>query len=686
MPNGDPKLVQVGEDLGYTALTPEELAIRTGAGTLEGREVTAEEVSAEAQRRVTEERYGDAYNQAITFMEGGASGLTFGATDLLFGGEESRYRAEVNPFLRGAGEFAGQLAPALLSGGAGTAGALARLTPAGRLAAITTRMATGGKTLAVRVVRGAAAGALDGAAAGAGNYIARQSLSEDPEFSAEGLLASAGMGSVFGGAAGGLLGAVTGRAPRIAEEVEDVALPLKGARPKIAETRGKQMVKMVDVVQAARKIDDKLLPEARREFADTLGKATRRSIDKEIDGAFAGIDDVAQRLEASAGAREAGEQYLDSMDALRQWGDDYFSALETKAAPEVLERIEGDGIVAMATVDDAARRFEATLPPPSASGLHPPMGAVSLPVPSATVRRGGGLFDAATNVLGAAEMAQDLGLPVPSLSGIPGIGPLMSAFVKFKALGRAAEGVGLIPRTMATGAAERVGQIRTRLGSMVARLAGRAAPGAMRLGRTAVKVAAPIPAAQALEMIHAAPDSAMLAKEAARVAQAAGSGVSTSAATAAGRAMAYLQDKAPKSPLEGTPWGKEWTPSEQESRDWERRWNSVQDPMSALDAIFSGPWSAIEAEAFRTVYPGFWRTVQQDLLANHAAVVANTPPALAQSIGDAFDIPLVISQIPQYSALPPSRSSGLYPMDPRFGQPTAATTAPIVTQDEVKKS
>lgn len=175
--------------LGYARELPEEAASRTAAT-----QVQADNSSLA--------------NKATTVVTGALRGATLGGSDVLAraagGGESARALQrlrEANPTLSTAGEIFGAVAPALLSGGSSALGSAARATPTGALATATARVAGSGG-----IVRGAAAGALEGAAQSAGAYLSDVAL-ENKDLSAEGFLASAGQGALLGGAVGGGLAA-----------------------------------------------------------------------------------------------------------------------------------------------------------------------------------------------------------------------------------------------------------------------------------------------------------------------------------------------------------------------------------------------------------------------------------------------------------------------------------------------
>ena len=180
------------------------------------------------QTAVAESRYGGLGQEALTGVEGLASGVTLGATDALleYAGADTAERAKVNPNIRLGSELVGAIAPALLTGGgsavaegaglaartATTAGKILARTPAG-LASRAGAAVTGlGREAGLigRAVGAAAGGATEGALFGAGQAVTQLAL-EDRELTAERALSVLGssvlQGVEIGALAGGVLSA-----------------------------------------------------------------------------------------------------------------------------------------------------------------------------------------------------------------------------------------------------------------------------------------------------------------------------------------------------------------------------------------------------------------------------------------------------------------------------------------------
>lgn len=171
------------------------------------------------RKQAVEERHAGLGSGVLAGALGAARGATFGLSDVglsLLGTEgstaEIRELQEARPGASGLGELGGALASSLLTGGAGTAGRIARATPSGALSratlGLTERIAGEGAESAGRYIAGTAAGgALEGAAQSTGAYLSDVALGRR-ELSAEGLVGSMSGGALFGGALGGAFAGV----------------------------------------------------------------------------------------------------------------------------------------------------------------------------------------------------------------------------------------------------------------------------------------------------------------------------------------------------------------------------------------------------------------------------------------------------------------------------------------------
>ena len=224
---------------------------------LDYREQTPEEQTAEAAMAGQEAYYSTPGQKLKTVGEGLGRGLTFGATDYLFGDEDTAARAKFNPGYSMASEFLGALAPLALTGpvgAAGEAGLGARIAGATPVMQLTRGVesavaATGLTGRTARVVGGALEGGVWGATGAADHAY----LADDP-LTVEAVLHGAGYGSLFGGAfsaAGEVFTSAAGRmeakaaARKAAGEAEithlgtEAELTLKEAQLRLAQAEQK---------------------------------------------------------------------------------------------------------------------------------------------------------------------------------------------------------------------------------------------------------------------------------------------------------------------------------------------------------------------------------------------------------------------------------------------------------------
>ena len=154
---------------------------------------------------------------------GAARGLTLGMSDFATGfmpggAEVTRKYKEHNPGWSTGGEIAGSLLPLAFSGGAAAAptglkGALG-LAGAGGVARVGSAVGrrlvpeAAKQTMGRSIARKAVEGATEGALFQVSQEISKSALDDDPEFSADSLLANIGFGTLIGGGVGGALGAL----------------------------------------------------------------------------------------------------------------------------------------------------------------------------------------------------------------------------------------------------------------------------------------------------------------------------------------------------------------------------------------------------------------------------------------------------------------------------------------------
>jgi hypothetical protein len=258
-------------------------------------------------QEVRDDLYGGAGGTAKAIGAGLARGATLGLSDVAaraLGGEDTGIELEglreVNPGASFASEFAGALAPSLLSGGTGAAAYLPS-SLAARAGAGAARLAGGG-------LRGAlAAGAVEGALYGAGEGLTQTALSDDPldlERAASTIGINTLMGAGVGAGASGLThgvarglaeakGALDGwldkqAAARAAREIPTSAITAETDvalldRKGLAEAERQEIARLGDELQPMRErfVEDlNSAHQARESAKDWLAGTASRNEDK----------------------------------------------------------------------------------------------------------------------------------------------------------------------------------------------------------------------------------------------------------------------------------------------------------------------------------------------------------------------------------------------------------------------
>lgn len=173
---------------------------------------TGEQNVARSKAEAAEDYYSD--QKLETFLEGAGAGLTFGASDYIFGDDETKNRARYNPGTRIGAEILGAVAPLFMTGGTGAAieaeglakvagraveeagalGKAAKVAPTALLSEAARALAPG-KGLTSAVTRGAIEGGVYG-----GTMAADHAYLDGDPITAEGVLHGIGLGAITGGA------------------------------------------------------------------------------------------------------------------------------------------------------------------------------------------------------------------------------------------------------------------------------------------------------------------------------------------------------------------------------------------------------------------------------------------------------------------------------------------------------
>lgn len=723
------------------AITPGAARAQAQAGTLGELEDEAGMLET-ARLENVEERLGT-LGQVQAGIEGAAAGLTFGASRLLDAGDPFAARDQLErqrTFGKTAlgGEIGGALLGALASGGQSLGGTLARLTPRAALEAAAIRAIGQAATTGTRALRGVGFGVVEGGLDVAGNYIARVALDDDKEFSGAELGRTMLAGALLGGVGGGIGGAITPAAGRSADELlaqarrvipdEQVAeirrllgeaLP-EGRRSQSAATRSR-VWKKTDAAELDEIASETMIARSRGSYTqlqERIADAGRRT-------GTADVDDVlsAPMLRAALDPEEYGTLGAklrglaadrdDAVAAARRWAEQHAQVVgkpkNAKELAQALKRVpaaledEAGTVLArfdqtvtaldgeLAKVRSARALVDGLAPAGTAAAMAPGIGARVRTLLGGLVDRATGIkttpgakavIEGGEKVIAASEVAQTMGLPVPSISSLIGrdnvVGQAVGLFLQARAGARVLNKAGAklgITSTPLTRAARAVNAGRARVTRAIDEGLA-AATGRVR------RAAAPILTTGAVKALGAV-DGAALREQAALDALDLPSDVAALAIAQVERVAGYLDRVRPKNPNAGTPWSRSWSPGPVAEAEYARRARAALDPEAALVAALSGPGASLEIEALAACHPDVFARAQSALLAVAAddQLREQIPEALRQSLGHGFHVPLAINQLPGYGALrivaPPLTPA------PSFGQPSAASTNTLVTAEQM---
>lgn len=681
------------------------------APALEAQGWTIEGAGAEASRvtgEVLEEQYGGVTGAIGAGVEGVARGATFGLSDFV-GDRGTLMRQQVNPGAALGGELLGAIAPAVFSGGTGAVGTVARLTPRGQAAARAAQWISRASTRSGAVARGIAYESAEGAGEMAINYLAQRAL-ERGEVKAEDLARAV----MRGGAVGIASGALSGSLAKLARSADgalpgaplarsaDVEAP-RSAFVRKAEAGG-DSISTADL--AGRKATARSWDAHQELLADVRSRG-RRDFLGEVDevmrspgvrlGLEQGDREILERA-LVARARDAAKAGTDAAE----WSGRYarkFRGVKgdntyVRSLGKVPRQLDDEGAVKLAALDDAMDGFDAELKAIREAGAEAEQAAITAgpeamvaiaPSVGAKIKaavdrvRAAPIVESAARVAGAAEAAQQLGVPVPTVSQMLGGGMVGKAVGLFLAAKAARGAVGKMMPTMAGGTplaravalasrhSDRVGDViraglRSAAASVPARRAVASTPGAgskiwdnaradeMRRAVASATMALPVPLA----------DAALAQAE---------------------RVSGYLAAKSPRNPMAGSPWAASWKPDAHAAADWARRQRAALDPEHAIDVAMSTPLAGLEVEALRECHPDLFGDVQYALAGLTAPELAKMRPAMREALGRSFGVPLTTGQLPGYLApVPPAAQP-----QPAFARPSNANASALVTGEQVQR-
>lgn len=335
--------------------------------------IISPEANAELDAEIElEEEFGD--SSLRTFAESAASSASFGLSDQaltksgLVSKEDLRERRKRNSKSAIAGEVAGVVGPALLSGGSSllAKGAASGVATAAKAGLATEKITanvlkkiitdTGKKSIAKEVLRkGVAKGAgsaVEGSFYGAGKLISEEALG-NADFNAENLISHAGTAALFGGVLGGALGATTAVIPKLkagkitgwtTKKIKGAMSPEKNAQ-QLAGMSPSQIYKIKTMKPQVYAHTPKMLKQVAAKEGITafssnnkLFKATNKFMENQGAAIGKSLDDITSVLEAKAAlpTRSAvSQRIVNSLDELTNQFKDANGKVLAGARPKV---------------------------------------------------------------------------------------------------------------------------------------------------------------------------------------------------------------------------------------------------------------------------------------------------------------------------------------------------------------
>lgn len=448
-----------------------------------------------------------------------------------------------------------------------------------------------------------------------------------------------------------------------------------GARPGAVEDIAAIAPAMTRVEKAAAALTEALgdaAPAAAKEHAAAFRAAEDEASRKTTARIGQAADDAASARAAAANrdplapAPRAGEDLLGAPGPRQQ-----------KVAAAQKAQREAQAAYAKARVAEAEAQVGAKQAAGAAADartkLGPPPGA-----PPSGPGMGHRIVQGAHMVGYAAELGSDLGIPgIPRPHDIPVIGPLLSAYLKYRAL-RAAAGrfVGRIPATAETHAAELAA--RTRDG--VARAVDRSL-GLIERNTNTVRVALTVGTLKATDALskRLVDDGGPDAKAGASVSEQAAVRMRELAAVVANPSLiqdqiraqtrgmtdpdlinalsnhllnmfSYLNNVAPKGPPPNPFTGKAWTPPPGDAMRFGQQVAIAKDPQVAFQMLAAGTLTQAGADTLQNCYRLLFQEGQQRIMQRAAELKSPVAYPELLRLGRLFDVPLHPSLDPEHAA------------------------------------
>ena len=454
-------------------------------------------------------------------------------------------------------------------------------------------------------------------------------------------------------------------------------------------------------LRAEQRIIDKV-PPAEREAADAA--VAKLWSGKRAEGIADDVVDAAPRPDVDSALETALKSRVDDID------DDIADAATTIGRHEASHAGLADELGEMTPPSARARADAFREAQRSAEGratqaaadtagdLDKALATASLPGSQGAARSAlGSATDAAT----AWEALNMLGIPMPDPKDIPVVGPVLSAFLKARVLGKSfGRFGGKVAETAESTIASKSAELQQRAYVAIDKLLDAGSKGLARAAPKSGGVSAAIghvlfsdradgkpyssePAkGDVSKMFAARADELVASQRPGAIREAVRSRVRVSdpaildaIVASEERKLGYLYDKMPKASVPTLLTGRAWEPARFELAKWAERVEAADDPASVLEAAARGDVvSAEAAETLRTVYPRLFAEAQKRLVQGASEPDKRLPYKRRLQLSALFDLPLDPSLSPEYASFlqagyqPAPISQGAPPPQP--GQPT----------------
>lgn len=478
----------------------------------------------------------------------------------------------------------------------------------------------------------------------------------------------------------------------VAKEIVDRSVPIPpglkvdddAIQKALRKHNGKNVDVGADLGRAAKAIGD--VEEALAGLVDVLGPDAPATA-----AAHAKAWKAATEAQVEAAGKSAAKSAVDMQTKIKPLLDADKTIVDSDVLKALRKAESADSAAANRAVEQLARKEG------KARTAVAPASDPALAAPAAPAQRRGA-FGLAADVGTALEVLNAMGVHVPDVSGIPVIGPVLSMYLKARAvLGILGRKGGSIGRSTESVVASKSAAVRDRVNAATAKLLDLGAAGAKKAGpiagpagalgyrlfpgdgETKSKDPRVLYDARMDEIGRALQPGAIENAVADRI-RTADPDLQDAIAAQTRKGIEFLASKAPRESVLASmiPGDGKWHPSKASIEKFSRYVAAVHDPAGVLEDLAHGHVSIESAEALRTVYPKLYAEAQRILLEHAAAFRATLPYSRRVSISLMYQVPVdgtMSAQHMQYLATP---APGAQPAGPTTQAPQQpALAAPL---------